>query len=152
MTVPRLLTIARIASQRAQAVNAAAPDEPLQGRERVLLVEDEPVVRNLVHRMLERNGYDVVEAEDGAAALEQARGLAPIDLLLTDVVMPNMSGRELADRIREIHPETLVLYTSGYTDTAIIGEDELGDRTQFLQKPFGMTELTEKIRLLVDRA
>ena len=152
MTVPRLLTIARIASQRAQAVNAAAPDEPLQGRERVLLVEDEPVVRNLVHRMLERNGYDVVEGDDGAAALEQARGLAPIDLLLTDVVMPNMSGRELADRIREIHPETLVLYTSGYTDTAIIGEDELGDRTQFLQKPFGMTELTEKIRLLVDRA
>jgi CheY-like chemotaxis protein len=143
----------RLASQPAKAVDAEAPAEPLSGCERVLLVEDEPVVRSLVRRMLEGNGYDVVEAENGAAALEYAGKLdTPIDVLLTDIVMPNMSGRELAERLRALHPETLVLYTSGYTDAGIVGEDELGDRTHFIQKPFSMTELTERIRLLVDGA
>ena len=145
--LPRVVTATEAGS------SAAEPAEPLQGRERVLLVEDEPVVRKLVREMLVRNGYDVLDAADGPSALALVDSLGvPIDVLVTDVVMPSMSGRELAERLRRSQPETLVLYTSGYTDAAIMGEDELGERTHFLQKPFGVIELTEKIRLLVDGA
>ncbi len=142
----------RLVSAPADAVDVPAA-EPIRGREHVLLVEDEAAVRSLVQRMLEGHGYDVFAAVDGAAALERAREVeGPIDVLLTDVVMPSMSGRELADRFREIHPETLVLYMSGYIDTTILGPEELGARAHFLQKPFGATELTEGIRRLVDDA
>jgi CheY-like chemotaxis protein len=110
------------------------PNWAAQGRERSLLVEDEPVVRNLVHRMLGRAGT-TWRGRGRRRGLEQARGLAAPIHLLTDVVMIT-SGRELADRIRD-PSETRVLYTSGYTDTAIIGEDELGDRTQFLRSRSG---------------
>ena len=143
----------RVASATEAESSSAEPTEPLRGRERVLLVEDELVVRTLVREMLVQNGYDVLDAEDGPSALALADSVGvPIDVLVTDVVMPRMSGRELAERLRESQPETLVLYTSGYTDTTIMGEDELGERTHFLQKPFGVTELTKEIRLLVDGA
>jgi nitrogen-specific signal transduction histidine kinase/ActR/RegA family two-component response regulator len=143
--LPRVLTAREAGSP------SDDPAKPLHGRECVLLVEDEPVVRKLVREMLVRNGYDVLAAEDGPSALALAESASvTIDVLVTDVVMPNMSGRELAERLLVTHPETLVLYTSGYTDTTVMSAGDLGERTHFLQKPFGATELTEKIRVLVD--
>ena len=143
--LPRVITELGVAS------SAAEPAEPIRGSERVLLVEDETVVRALVREMLVRNGYDVLDAQDGptALALVESAGLQ-IDVLVTDVVMPSMNGRELSERLRVVSPDTLVLYTSGYTDTAILDAADLGERTHFLQKPFGVVELTQKIRTLVD--
>ncbi len=145
--LPRVITELGVAS------SAAEPVEPIRGSERVLLVEDETVVRALVREMLVRNGYDVLDAQDGptALALVESAGLQ-IDVLVTDVVMPSMNGRELSERLRVVSPDTLVLYTSGYTDTAILDAADLGARTHFLQKPFGVVELTQKIRTLVDGA
>jgi PAS domain S-box-containing protein len=123
---------------------------PQRGSERVLLVEDDSTVRMLVRRMLTAQGYDVVEAESGAAALAGAANAGTVDVLVTDVVMPEMNGPELARRLRVVSPNLRVLFTSGYTDGAI--EDEVvGDgRSDFLQKPFGAAQLTEKIRALLD--
>jgi PAS domain S-box-containing protein len=128
-------------------VEAARPN----GSETVLLVEDEDVVRNLVREILERNGYAVLEARHGAEALELGRGFSdPIHLLVTDVVMPKMSGRELAERLVSIHPETRVLYMSGYTDGAIGQQGVLDPQTELLQKPFSFDDLAQKVRKVLD--
>jgi len=117
----------------------------------VLLVEDEEVVRNLVREILERNGYAVLEARNGAEALELGQTCgAPIHLLVTDVVMPKMSGRELAERLVAIHPETRVLYMSGYTDGAISQQGVLDPQTELLQKPFTFDDLAQKVRQVLD--
>ncbi|HWX09866.1 MAG TPA: ATP-binding protein, partial [Gaiellaceae bacterium] len=106
----------RVATDPGIASLFAEPTEPVQGRERVLLVEDETVVRELVREMLVRNGYEVLDAEDGPAALALVDRVGlPIDVLVTDVVMPTMNGRELSERLRVVSPDTFVLYTSGYT-------------------------------------
>jgi CheY-like chemotaxis protein len=128
------------------------PEQTLaQGSETVLLVEDEAVVRDLLHEVLETAGYVVLEAHDGIHALELAEGHpSAIDLLLTDVVMPKMSGRELAERFRAQRPGAKVLYTSGYTD-GVIGENGVLEAgTEFLQKPFSFAELTQKVRNVLD--
>ncbi|MEP6910183.1 MAG: PAS domain S-box protein [Actinomycetota bacterium] len=126
-------------------------EERPQGSETVLLVEDEEVVRNLVREILEGNGYTVIEARNGAEALELGRGFpAAIELLVTDVVMPKMSGRELAERLVTIHPETRVLYMSGYTDGAIGQHGVLDPHTELLQKPFTFDELAQKVRKVLD--
>jgi PAS domain S-box-containing protein len=126
------------------------PDRP-SGSETVLLVEDEEVVRNLVREILERNGYAVLEARNGAEALELGQTCgAPIHLLVTDVVMPKMSGRELAERLVAIHPETRVLYMSGYTDGAISQQGVLDPQTELLQKPFTFDDLAQKVRQVLD--
>ena len=125
-------------------------DRPV-GSETVLLVEDEDVVRNLVREILERNGYVVLEARNGAKALELGRGFVdPIHLLVTDVVMPKMSGRELAERLVAIHPETRVLYMSGYTDGAIGQQGVLDPQTELLQKPFSFEDLAQRVRKVLD--
>ena len=125
-------------------------DRP-RGSETVLLVEDEEVVRNLVREILEGNGYTVLEARNGAEALELGRRFkGPIHLLVTDVVMPKMSGRELADRLVTIHRETRVLYMSGYTDGAIGQHGVLDPYTEFLQKPFTFDALAQKVRKVLD--
>jgi two-component system cell cycle sensor histidine kinase/response regulator CckA len=126
--------------------------EPLGGSETVLLVEDEAGVRNLACRALQRFGYHVLEAADGEAALQLARGTTgPIDLLLTDVVMPEMGGRELALYLSRERPATRVVYTSGYTDTAVL-HDEIRDAiVAFLPKPYTPEELAQKVREVLDR-
>ena len=125
--------------------------EPPSGTETVLLVEDEEVVRNLVREILERNGYAVLEARNGAEALALGQKSAqPIHLLVTDVVMPKMSGRELAERLVAIHPETRVLYMSGYTDGAIGQQGVLDPQTELLQKPFSFDDLAQKVRKVLD--
>ena len=129
-----------------------APAPVLRGSETVLLVEDEDIVRGLVSEILETAGYTVLGAADGNTALELAeRHPGPIHLLLTDVVMPKMSGRDLAERLIAAHGETKVLYTSGYTDTAIVDRGVLQPGTEFLQKPFSFAALTQKVRHVLDQ-
>jgi CheY-like chemotaxis protein len=119
----------------------------LRGTETVLLVEDEDAVRALALRVLRSHGYTVLEARDGDEALlisEQHQG--PIHLLVTDVVMPGMSGRQLAARLAPVRPELRALYVSGYTDNAISHHGVLEPETPFLQKPFTPNGLARKAR------
>ena len=118
-----------------------------RGSETVLLVEDEEGVRQLTREYLETYGYTVIQAADGHAALELARvHHGPIHLLVTDIVMPGISGRELADRAVKIRPELKVLYMSGYTDQAVVQHGMLESGSVLLQKPFTMGALAAKLR------
>jgi len=133
-----------------RAVRCAAP---MGGTETILLVEDEEGVRELARDILRANGYTVIEARNGAEGLllgERHQG--PLDLLLTDVVMPRMSGRELAERIAPLRPDLSVLYMSGYTDDAVIRHGVLGADTAFLQKPFTPAALVQRVRETLDLA
>jgi PAS domain S-box-containing protein len=121
-------------------------DLALRGSETVLLVEDEESVRQLVRETLEARGYVVVEAENGESAIAQAaRQQAPIDMLITDIVMPGMSGRELARTLCSSHPNTKILYLSGYTEDMLV-EDGIDPNAAFLQKPFTLQALLRKVR------
>jgi CheY-like chemotaxis protein len=122
------------------------------GRETILLAEDEDDVRALTREVLERQGYRVIEASDGLQALRlyEAEG-DRIDLVLSDVVMPRMSGRELVDRVRAIRPDMRVLYMSGYTEDAIVRHGVRDASTVLLGKPFAPADLLAKIREVLDR-
>jgi two-component system, cell cycle sensor histidine kinase and response regulator CckA len=118
-----------------------------QGTETVLLVEDEKGVRELAREYLEMTGYTVIEAENGHTALELAAlHSGPIHLLMTDVVMPGISGRELSERVRAIRPEIRVLFMSGYTDQAVVHHGILETDAVLLQKPFTVAALAAKLR------
>ncbi len=122
------------------------------GSETVLLVEDEEGVRSLVCQTLTSHGYQVLEASSPSQALKIAKQYAePIHLLLTDVVMPKTSGKEVALRLSALHPETKVLYMSGYTDDAIVRHGILEGGAPFLQKPFAPNVLLLKIREVLKR-
>jgi PAS domain S-box-containing protein len=118
-----------------------------QGTETLLLVEDEDAVRALVRNVLKERGYRVMEASRGQDALDLAEQYwGQIDLLVTDVVMPQMNGRELARRLANVHPHIKVLYISGYTDNAAWYQDGLDSGAAFLQKPFSPEALAHKVR------
>jgi CheY-like chemotaxis protein len=141
----------------ADAVDAAEPDSetpaPASGEETVLLVEDEAIVRRLVAEILESNGYAVLQAGDGPSALELLRRhTGEVDLLLTDVVMPGMSGPEVAGAVASMRPGTQVLYISGYTDSAIDHHGVLEPGIAYLPKPFSADELARKVREVLDGA
>jgi len=122
-----------------------------QGSETVLVVEDEEAVRMLVCRVLESNGYRVLEARHGAEALVICdEHKEPIHMLMTDVIMPEMNGRELAERVSAQRPEMKILYISGYTDNAILRHGVLEPGTNFLQKPFTPNTLVRKVRAVLD--
>jgi PAS domain S-box-containing protein len=147
-------TIFRIYLPVAAEEKAAAKPRtglPLKrGSERLLLVEDEEPVRRIARTALAANGYRVYEAADGEQALEVCRQLGGrIDLLITDVIMPGMNGRELADTLAEQYPALRVLFVSGYTDTAALPEG-VGEDNAFLQKPFTPSSLAKKVRQLLD--
>ena len=119
--------------------------------ETILLVEDEEIVRKITSTILRENGYRVMEAPDGEQALEIARDYqAAIHLMLTDVVMPRMSGQELAYRMKQVRPETKVLYISGYTADTIVHHGTLDPGLAFLQKPFTPVGLTLKVRQVLE--
>lgn len=132
------------------ASSAAKPQSPPPGTQATILVaEDEDDLRAIVERALARNGYSVVSARDGVEALEAAAGVrAPLDLLVTDISMPRMGGVELARRLRQARPGTLVLYMSGSTPSVAV-PDILTGRGAFLPKPFTAAALAEKVRELL---
>ncbi len=126
---------------------------PRGGSETVLLVEDEDGVRKLVRGVLQSHGYTVLEATDADHALRIAEmTTGPIDLLLTDVVMPGLSGRELADRLLQDRPETRLLYVSGYTEDTVLLHGVRMSGTAFLHKPFPPTVLLRRVREVLDGA
>jgi two-component system, cell cycle sensor histidine kinase and response regulator CckA len=123
--------------------SAATP----KGTETILLVEDSASLRDVTKEFLQIAGYNVVEAKDGKDALRVARMHEErIHLLLTDVVMPGMGGRELANEIKQIHPETRILFMSGYTSNAIVHRGVLDEELSLLTKPFTRSGLTQKVR------
>ncbi len=140
----------------AAADQASSPEKRdssvVGGTETILLVEDEDGVRALALLVLQRHGYTVLAASDGTDAMrviEQHRG--HIDLLVTDVVMPGMDGRELAEGLRPRFPQMKVLFSSGYTDDAVVRHGVLHDSVFFLQKPYSPFSLAKKVRDVLDK-
>jgi two-component system, cell cycle sensor histidine kinase and response regulator CckA len=128
----------------------AALDSP-RGDETVLVVEDQQEVRSLMLHVLRTHGYDVIEAAEGASAVAACEAVArPISLLVTDVVMPGMSGPTLAAHLRTVRPDMRVLYVSGYTDAAVFEHGTGEQPVTFLQKPFTPSQLTRKVREVLD--
>ena len=150
-------TTIRIYLPRAREEGEPAPELPsefissLQGTETILLAEDEASVLNLAAKILRDHGYNVLTASNGLEALEISNNYGkPIDLLLTDVVMPHMNGRELAEQLLLQRPGTRVLYISGYTDNVIMRHGVLGPGMAFMAKPLGLDSLTRKVRAVLD--
>jgi len=141
-------------AERVEPAQVVVPEEPAftePGTETILLAEDEANLRYLARQFLEKQGYRVIEAVDGAAAMQIAvahEGI--IHLLLTDVIMPGMNGRELAQRISEIRPNTKVLYMSGYTENVIGHNGTLDADVRLLQKPFTLRDLKNTVREVLD--
>jgi PAS domain S-box-containing protein len=129
-----------------------SPATMTHGDETILLVEDDPALRALAARVLRELGYRVFEASDGEAALRlaQAHSGRPIDLLLTDVVMPRMGGRELAERLSKLRPPIRVVFMSGYTDLPIAYSGPIEAGVLFIQKPFAPSTLAHKVRAALD--
>ncbi len=129
---------------------SASPDLP-RGHEVILLVEDEQSVRELATSILKRQGYKVLAAANGGEALLLAeRRAEPIHLLLTDVVMPGMNGRELSERLLAIRPDLAVLFASGYTEDTIVHHGVLAENLHFIAKPYTLQALAQKVRQVLD--
>jgi PAS domain S-box-containing protein len=142
----------RVNAEKRTASFGAIATTP-RGSETILLVEDEEQVRTLAKNVLKRQGYSVVDANDAAAAIVIAsKHRGRIDLLLTDVVMPKMSGRELVEKLGPTRPDMKVLFMSGYTDDTIVHHGVLGAGVAFLQKPITPDTLARKVREVLDNA
>ena len=130
-----------------------SPDLP-RGTETILLVEDDPALREMASTLLQRLGYTVLTASNGveALSLKHQHGAEYIDLVFTDVVMPHMSGKELSDRFRVLYPQTKILFTSAYTENAIVHQGTLTPGVILLQKPFTPSALAIKVREVLDGA
>jgi CheY-like chemotaxis protein len=131
------------------AVQPAAA--PARGTERILVVEDESAVRVLAARVLAEAGYTVLEAASGGEALDLLRGGAGVDAVLTDVVMPDMGGAELAEHLRKVAPALPILFMSGYTGTEVLRRGFNEEGVPFLQKPFSPDSLMAAVRRLLDQ-
>ena len=121
------------------------------GKETILIVEDEPDLRELTRVFLEGYGYKVLQAASAEQAIQVADGFSErIDLLLTDVIMPGLSGRQLAEAILRSRPHTKIVYMTGYTDDMVVQHKVLEPGVNLLQKPFGRVELALKVRSTLD--
>jgi CheY-like chemotaxis protein len=151
-------TTFKIFFPKVEAVEQAVPEKGIipdqaRGRETILLVEDDPAVRGLVDEALRFKGYEVLIARHGIEALlAGAKHLGPIHLLLTDVVMPQMSGPEVAEQLAIVRPAMKVMFMSGYPDHPAFSKGGVKEGTAFLQKPFTMDALTQKVREVLDGA
>jgi CheY-like chemotaxis protein len=139
-----------------QPTKALAPRREMaelpRGTEAILVVEDDPALREMSAALLKRLGYTVLAAANGVEALSltHQKGTGHIDLLFTDVVMPQMSGKELSDRIHSLHPDMKVVFASAYTENAIVHQGVLDDGVVLLQKPFTPSALALKLREVLD--
>jgi PAS domain S-box-containing protein len=151
-TVRLYLPRADVAAVETAPEPATAPLAAPGGRERILVVEDEPAVRESAVSLLAGLGYTVLEAADGAAALELAEAGPPIDLLFTDLLMPGgMNGLNLGQELRRRQPGLRILYCSGYSESAFARQHQLGERAaELLQKPYRRQDLARKIRAVLD--
>ncbi len=141
----------RLAFEDRDAKASPGKKEASGGTETVLLVEDEPAILRMARMMLERKGYTVLSAVNPQQALETAENHSGrIDLLMTDIVMPEMNGRDLSAKIQSLHPDIKLLFMSGYTDDIIAHQGVLPQGIAFIQKPFSMADLTEKLRDVLD--
>ena len=139
------------AASTAVVTTASAHPEHAGGKETILVVEDDPMVRNLVTKRLIELGYRVLEAAEGGGARRILESQETIDLLLTDVVLPGaLTGRELADAAKKLRPKLKILYSSGYTQNSIDHQGKLDPGVQFLPKPFRRAELASKVREVLD--
>jgi two-component system, cell cycle sensor histidine kinase and response regulator CckA len=140
-----------VRDSRPPVVSPGRPPRLPIGPETLLLVEDEDVVRSFLKQLLEACGYKVIATADGASALELCqKSSEPIDLLITDVVMPQMGGRQLAEKLVEFMPQLPVLFVSGYTDDALVRESVLDADVDFIKKPFTLEHVSRKVRELLD--
>jgi CheY-like chemotaxis protein len=147
--VKRRFDIAALVIVAQELSEAVLPER--RGNETILLVEDEPMVRELSRQFLEEYGYRVLTAANGRDGLEVFQDFPDrIDLIVTDVVMPQMSGRELVEKARQLRPNTQVLYMSGFTDDAIGRHGVIADDFCFIQKPFSPDALARKVREILD--
>lgn len=132
------------------AVAPAAPPDSLRGSETILLVEDDQALRDLLSRMLANFGYTVLVASGGEAALREAARHADIDMLISDVIMPEMHGGTVAKAVRAMRPDVRVLFLSGYAEGMIAPKGVLDPGVQFLSKPFTTRALAQKVRAVLD--
>jgi signal transduction histidine kinase/CheY-like chemotaxis protein len=141
--------------QTAAQPSAAVSDASViahTGTETLLVVEDAPMILRVVRDFLQKLGYRVIGAGDGAEALEvAAKAQLPVDLLVTDVVMPKMGGKELAARLKETHPRVKVLYMSGYAENAIAHQGVLPQGVNFIEKPYSLSDLARRVREVLNR-
>jgi CheY-like chemotaxis protein len=131
----------------------AIPRDAPAGAERILLVEDEEAVRRMAARALSSRGYTILEAANGSEALDLvADRSTDIDLVVTDVIMPGVGGRELGERLTDLRPGLPVLFISGYTDDDVVRRGLLSPGSPFLQKPFEPDALARKVRQVIEHA
>jgi len=142
----------RCDEEAAPAQNEWEEPERLTGSETILLVEDQAAIREVTGDYLMRLGYNVLTAPDGEVALRiAATQQKSVDLLVTDVVMPNMAGPELAARMNQTHPDTRVLFISGYPDHALRFQEGLTEDVEIMQKPFSLKSLAARARSILDQ-
>jgi CheY-like chemotaxis protein len=147
-------TVIKIYLPQSEEASGTSSDRPspagfFWGTETILIVEDEDIVRSLSRDVLETCGYTILEARNGVEALAICAE-HEIDLLITDIVMPQMGGRELAEKLSVAYPKMRVLFTSGYTDDAIVRNGIIEDDANFIQKPFNLDVLVRRVRELLD--
>lgn len=141
------------AEAQAVATAVAAENKSLHGTETLLLVEDEEQILNLGRRILQQHGYTILAARLPEQALKLAEQYpGPIHLLVTDVIMPGMNGRELRDRVAALKPGLRCMFMSGYTAEVIAHQGVLEDDIQFLQKPFTVEALARRVREVMDQS
>jgi CheY-like chemotaxis protein len=143
----------QVDDQPASIVQPLDTPELPRGTETILLAEDDPALRKMAATLLEKLGYKVFTAANGMDALNlnQQRDIGSIDLLFTDVVMPHMSGKELSERIQSLYPNTKILFTSAFTENAVVHQGVLNKDVTLLQKPFTPSVLARKIREVLDQ-
>jgi CheY-like chemotaxis protein len=137
-----------VAAEHASAVKAA---EPVVTGETVLVVEDEPIVRGVILEMLGEQGYQTLEAVDGPAGLRILRSQARVDLLVTDVGLPGMNGRQLADQARETRPDLKILFITGYAENVAMAGGFLQPGMEMITKPFDLDNLSRRVRAMISR-